>query len=141
MTRFTNRAHVARAAVEALAFQVVDVLGAMSADSGVELRSLHVDGGATKSEPLMQFQSDVLGIPVQRPRDADNTTALGAAFAAGLGQGVYQSVADIEALVVQAKRWEPSMAAEEKAEHLRKWKKAIEKSLDWVDVDVDAAEE
>jgi glycerol kinase len=89
LTRFITKGHIARAALESVAFQVRDVLAAMEADGGTPLRSLHVDGGVTRSELMMQFQSDLLRIPVTTPHGADSTTALGAAFAAGIGAGVY----------------------------------------------------
>ena len=95
LTRFIDKNHLARASLEAIAFQVRDVLVAMANDSGVKLKSLNVDGGATASNLLMQFQSDILHTPVVKPRGADHTTALGAAFAAGLGAGVYKSLDEV----------------------------------------------
>jgi len=133
MTRFVTKAHIARAALESIAFQVNDVLGAMASDSGVNLRSLHVDGGATDSDMLMQFQSDIVDLPVVKPKGASNTTALGAAFAAGLGSGVYSSTEEIVGLLTKDKQWEPDMEMNVRSDHLRQWNKGIERSLGWAD--------
>ena len=133
LTRFVGRGHFARAALEAVAFQTMDVLDAMASDSGSPVLSLNVDGGATGSEILMQFQSDLLNAPVIKPMNADNTTALGAAFAAGLGQGVYKSLADLKALSSTDRIWDPTMTQDRRSEHLQQWKKAIRRSLDWVE--------
>jgi glycerol kinase len=133
LTRFVRKGHLMRAALESIAFQTRDVLAAMSSDSGSPLRSLQVDGGATVNEVLMQFQSDVLGAPVTKPRDATNTTAQGAAFVAGLGQGVYASLEEVAGLVTSDRTWHPTMEEQRRAEHLRQWDKAIARSLDWVE--------
>jgi glycerol kinase len=132
LTRFVNGGHVARAALEATAFQSREVSDAMNADSGVELESLKVDGGMVVNETLMQFQADILGVPVIRPKVAE-TTALGAAYAAGLATGFWNSEDELRENWVEDKRWEPKMeeSARETAFHF--WKKAVERTFDWVE--------
>lgn len=131
LTRFANKGHIARAALESTAFQTRDVLDAMSADSGVALPELRVDGGMTGNELLMQFQADILGIDVVRPVVAE-TTALGAAYAAGLGAGVWGSTDEIEALWAEDRRWAPAMSAEQRERLTGRWHQAVDRSLDWV---------
>jgi glycerol kinase len=131
MTRFTNKGHIGRAALEATALQTRDVIVAMQQDSGVPLKSLRVDGGMAMNELLMQFQADVLGVEVVRPKITE-TTALGAAYAAGLAVGFWT---DVEALRVNWQRdraWHPKMPVAERDECCRQWKKAIERSLGWM---------
>ncbi|MCK6066948.1 MULTISPECIES: glycerol kinase GlpK [Microbacterium] len=135
MTRYVNRNHIARAALEATAFQTREVLDAVNADSGVELEELKVDGGMTANDALMQFQADILGVSVIRPVVAE-TTALGAAYAAGLAVGFWDNLDDLRANWQEDKRWEPDMDPEERERQLRLWKKAVTKSMDWVDDDV-----
>ncbi|WP_243227121.1 glycerol kinase GlpK [Microbacterium sp. CIAB417] len=135
MTRYVNKAHIARAALEATAFQSREVLDAVNADSGVDLTELKVDGGMTANDALMQFQADILGVPVVRPVVAE-TTALGAAYAAGLAVGFWDNLDDLRANWQEDKRWEPNMDPEERDRQLRLWKKAVTKSMDWVDDDV-----
>ncbi len=135
MTRYVNRGHIARAALEATAFQTREVLDAVNADSGVELTELKVDGGMIANDTLMQFQADVLGVPVVRPVVAE-TTALGAAYAAGLAVGVWSSLDELRANWQEDSRWVPSMPQEESDRQLRLWKKAITKASGWVDADV-----
>jgi glycerol kinase len=135
LTRYSNRNHIARAALEAVAFQTRDVLDAVNADAGVDLSELKVDGGMVANDALMQFQADVLGVPVVRPVVAE-TTALGAAYAAGLAVGFWSGLDDLSANWQEDKRWEPSMDAEERDRQLRLWRKAVSKSMDWVDADV-----
>lgn len=135
MTRFVNKGHIARAALEATAFQTREVLEAVNADSGVDLTELKVDGGMTANDELMQFQADILGVPVVRPVVAE-TTALGAAYAAGLAVGFWDSLDDLRANWQEDKRWEPDMDSAERDRELRLWKKAVTKSMDWVDEDV-----
>ena len=135
MTRFVNKGHIARAALEATAFQTREVLEAVNADSGVDLTELKVDGGMTANDELMQFQADILGVPVVRPVVAE-TTALGAAYAAGLAVGFWDNLDDLRANWQEDKRWEPDMDADERDRQLRLWKKAVTKSMDWVDDDV-----
>jgi glycerol kinase len=135
MTRFVNKGHIARAALEATAFQTREVLEAVNADSGVDLTELKVDGGMTANDELMQFQADILGVPVVRPVVAE-TTALGAAYAAGLAVGFWNNLDDLRANWQEDKRWEPDMDSDERDRELRLWKKAVTKSMDWVDDDV-----
>ncbi|MEV7826057.1 glycerol kinase GlpK [Microbacterium enclense] len=135
MTRYVNKGHIARAALEATAFQSREVLDAVNADSGVDLEELKVDGGMTANDALMQFQADILGVPVVRPVVAE-TTALGAAYAAGLAVGFWDNLDDLRANWQEDKRWEPRMDADERERELRLWKKAVTKSMDWIDDDV-----
>src|SRR5918996_421713 len=132
LTRFVNNGHIARAALESTAFQSREVADAMNADSGVELESLKVDGGMVVNETLMQFQADILGVPVIRPQVAE-TTSLGAAYAAGLATGFWAEVEDLRENWVEDKRWEPQMDAAARDEAYRYWKKAVERTFDWLD--------
>jgi glycerol kinase len=135
LTRYVNRNHIARAALEATAFQTREVMDAMNADSGVDLTELKVDGGMVANELLMQFQADQLGVPVIRPVVAE-TTALGAAYAAGIAVGFWNGEADVIANWAEDRRWEPSMEEGERERQYRSWKKAVTKTFDWVDSDV-----
>ncbi|MFU8945553.1 glycerol kinase GlpK [Mycetocola zhadangensis] len=135
LTRFVNKGHIARAALEATAFQTREVLDAVNADSGVDLTELKVDGGMVANDALMQFQADILNVPVVRPVVAE-TTALGAAYAAGLAVGFWENLDDLRGNWQEDKRWEPKMDAEDRDRTLRLWKKAVTKSFDWVDEDV-----
>jgi glycerol kinase len=135
LTRYVNRNHIARAALEATAFQTREVMDAMNADSGVDLTELKVDGGMVANELLMQFQADQLGVPVIRPVVAE-TTALGAAYAAGIAVGFWNGEADVIANWAEDRRWEPSMEEVERERQYRSWKKAVTKTFDWVDSDV-----
>ncbi|WP_086669062.1 glycerol kinase GlpK [Lentzea kentuckyensis] len=135
LTRFVNKGHLARAVLEATAFQTREVLDAMNADSGVPLTELKVDGGMVQNELLMQFQADVLDVPVVRPVVAE-TTALGAAYAAGLAVGYWSSLDELRSNWAEDKRWTPELAADEREREYRNWKKAVTKSFDWVDSDV-----
>jgi glycerol kinase len=130
LTRYVNRGHVARAALEATAFQTREVVDAMNADSQVELTELRVDGGMVGNELLMQFQADQLGVPVVRPVVAE-TTALGAAYAAGLAVGFWSSTDEIKANWAAGKRWEPTMDAQQRDQLYTSWKKAVTKTFDW----------
>jgi glycerol kinase len=132
MTRYVNRGHIARAALEATAFQTREVLDAMNADSGVPLTALKVDGGMVYNELLMQFQADILGVPVIRPQVAE-TTALGAAYAAGLAVGFWQNVEDLRSNWAKDKEWDPKMDAEHRDMQYKGWKKAVTKTFDWVE--------
>jgi glycerol kinase len=134
LTRFVNKGHLARAVLEATAFQSREVIEAMNADSGVPLKSLKVDGGMVVNELLMQFQADILGVPVIRPVVAE-TTALGAAYAAGLAVGFWKSEDDIRQNWAQDKQWDPSMDEDTRAKQYRSWKKAVTKTFDWVEDD------
>jgi len=135
LTRFVTKAHLARAVLEATAFQTREVLDAVNADSGVDLAELKVDGGMTANDLLMQFQADILGVPVVRPVVAE-TTALGAAYAAGLAVGFWSNLDDLRANWQEDKRWEPKLDPAERDRQLRLWKKAVTKTFDWVDADV-----
>ena len=131
LSRFATKAHLARAALEATAFQTQEVFEAMRKDSGIDIRVLKADGGMTGNELLMQFQADILGVPVVRPRVRE-TTALGAAFAAGLSVGFWQP-GELESLWREDRRWDPGMSAAERERRCRLWRKAVERSLGWVE--------
>jgi glycerol kinase len=131
MTRFTNASHIARAALEATAFQTRDVIDAMTRDCGVPISLLKVDGGMSVNELLMQFQSDLLGVPVVRPKITE-TTALGAAYAAGLAVGFWKDQDELRANWVEDKRWEPEMSASDCDARYSTWKRAVERSMGWV---------
>ncbi|MBV1778446.1 glycerol kinase GlpK [Paeniglutamicibacter sp. ABSL32-1] len=135
LTRYANKNHIARAALESTAFQTREVLDAVNADSGVPLTELKVDGGMVANDALMQFQADLLGVPVIRPRVTE-TTALGAAYAAGLAVGFWKDLGELGANWSEDKRWEPSMEPAERDRQLRLWKKAVTRTFDWVDEDV-----
>jgi len=135
LTRFVNKGHLARAVLEATAFQTREVLDAMNADSGLDLTELRVDGGMVENNLLMQFQADVLGRDVVRPKVAE-TTALGAAYAAGLAVGYWSGLDDLRQNWSEGYRWSPQMAEPEREQTYRNWKKAVTKSFDWVDEDV-----
>jgi glycerol kinase len=131
MSRFNTRAHLARATLEAICFQTRDVLDAMAKDSGVRLEVLKVDGGATVNDTLMQLQADILGVPVVRPVVAE-TTALGAAYAAGLAVGFWKDLDDLVDNWRMDKRWEPRWSADRRDAAYAGWKKAVERTLNWV---------
>jgi glycerol kinase len=132
LTRYVNAGHIARATLEATAFQSREVVEAMNQDSGVELESLKVDGGMVGNDLLMQFQADLLGVPVIRPAVAE-TTALGAAYAAGLATGFWASEDDIRNNWAEDKRWEPTMDPAKRDEYYSYWKKAVTRTFDWFD--------
>jgi len=133
LARYHNRAHLARATLEAICFQSRDVADAMAADAGASLRLLKVDGGVTANALCMQIQADVLGVPVVRPVVAE-TTALGAAYAAGLAVGFWRSTDELRANWREAGRWEPRWSQEKRDAAYAGWKKAVARTLDWVDV-------
>ncbi|MBF0672922.1 MAG: glycerol kinase GlpK [Salinibacterium sp.] len=135
LTRFVNKGHIARAALESIAFQTREVLDAATADTGTRLEELKVDGGATGNDTLLQFQADILGLPVVRP-EVGETTALGAAYAAGLATGFWSDLDELRANWREGKRWEPTMDAAERDRLNRSWDKAVLRTLDWVDEDV-----
>ena len=138
LTRYVNKGHIARAVLESTAFQTKEVVDAMNADvtgEDSELTELKVDGGMTANETLMQFQADLLGVPVIRPKVVE-TTALGAAYAAGIAVGFWEGEQDVTRNWAEDKRWEPQMEPDEAQRLLRNWKKAVTKTLDWVDDDV-----
>ncbi len=130
ITRGTTRAHLARATLDAIAFQSAELIEAMAADSAIALRELRVDGGATASNLLMQIQADLLGVPVVRPRVTE-TTALGAAYLAGLAAGFWKDEDEIAALWSRERVFEPALAREAAAARLGEWKRAVERSRDW----------
>jgi glycerol kinase len=131
MMRYVNKYHVARAALEATAYQTREVLDAMDKDSGVPLTALKVDGGMVYNELLMQFQADILGVPVIRPTVAE-TTALGAAYASGLAVGFWDNIEELRANWNIDKTWEPQMDAGTRKELYEGWKKAVTRTFDWV---------
>jgi glycerol kinase len=130
LTRYVNRGHLARAALEATAFQTREVVEAMNADAAVDLQSLKVDGGMVGNELLMQFQADLLDVPVVRPVVTE-TTALGAAYAAGLAVGFWSSTDEIRANWAADREWRPAMGAARREELYAQWKKAVARTLDW----------
>jgi glycerol kinase len=132
LTRYVNKGHIARAALEATAWQSKEVVDAMNADSGVDLTSLKVDGGMVYNELLMQFQADVLDVPVIRPTVAE-TTSLGAAYAAGLATGFWSEVEDLRANWGKDKEWQPQMDAAERDKEYGYWKKAVTRTFDWLE--------
>jgi glycerol kinase len=132
LTRYVTKGHIARAVLEATAWQTREVLDAMNADSGVALTALKVDGGMVFNELLMQFQADVLGVPVIRPKVAE-TTALGAAYAAGLAVGFWKEVEELRKNWQVDRTWEPRMDATERENQYKLWKKAVTRTFDWVE--------
>jgi glycerol kinase len=130
LTRYVNKGHICRAVLEATAYQTRDVLDAMENDSGIEISSLRVDGGMVVNELLMQFQSDMLNVPVIRPKMIE-TTALGAAYAAGLAVGYWNGFDDLIANWGVDKRWKVKMKATKRRELYKGWKKAVKRSFDW----------
>lgn len=132
LTRFVNKGHIARAALEAVAFQTLEVLDALNADSGVALTELKVDGGMIQNNTLMQFQADILGVPVISPVVTE-TTALGAAYAAGLAVGFWDDLDQLRSRWREGRRWTPNMEIAERERRIAEWKKAVTKTLDWVD--------
>jgi glycerol kinase len=134
LTRYVNKGHIARAVLEATAWQTREVLDAMNADSGVQLTALKVDGGMVFNETLMQFQSDVLGVPVIRPQVAE-TTALGAAYAAGLAVGFWKAVDDLRANWAKDKEWTPKLDHDKVEREYKLWKKAVTRTFDWVEAE------
>jgi glycerol kinase len=132
LTRYVNRGHFARATLEATAYQTREVLDAMNADSGVDLTALKVDGGMVYNNLLMQFQADVLGVPVIRPKVAE-TTALGAAYAAGLAVGFWKNTDEMRQNWGMDKTWEPNKDSDASTEKYQLWKKAVTRTFDWVE--------
>jgi glycerol kinase len=133
MTRYINKGHIARAVLEATAFQTREVLDAMEKDSGVQLTALKVDGGMVFNELLMQFQADILNVPVIRPKVAE-TTALGAAYAAGLAVGFWKDPGELRLNWGKDKEWQPAMPEQKRATLYTGWKKAVTRTFDWVEV-------
>ncbi|MDT7681246.1 MAG: glycerol kinase, partial [Pseudonocardiales bacterium] len=133
LSRFNTNAHLARATLESICYQSRDVVEAMAADSGVTLDVLRVDGGVTANELCMQIQADILGVPVSKPVVAE-TTALGAAYAAGLATGFWKTTEDLVQNWNEDKRWNPTWSEDQRQEGYANWKKAVTRTLDWVDV-------
>jgi len=134
LTRYVSAGHIARATLEATAYQSREVVEAMNNDSGVDLESLKVDGGMVGNDLLMQFQADLLGVPVIRPK-VPETTSLGAAYAAGLATGFWSEVEDLRENWVEDKRWEPQMDDAQRDEYYKYWKRAVTRTFDWFDAD------
>ncbi|MCJ7623202.1 MAG: glycerol kinase GlpK, partial [Anaerolineaceae bacterium] len=132
LSRYANRGHIARAVLEATAYQTREVLDAMNADSGVDLKSMKVDGGMVQNDLLMQFQADVLGVPVMRPL-VPETTALGAAYAAGLAVGFWKSKDEMRQNWQVEKTWLPDLKSKAGTDLYRQWKKAVTRTFDWID--------
>ena len=132
MTRYVNKGHIARAALESTAYQVREVLDAMEMDSGVRLKMLKVDGGMVYNDLLMQFQADMVNVPVIRPRVSE-TTSLGAAYAAGLAVGYWKNLDELRAKWGKAKEWTPAMEETQRAKLYSGWKKAVERTLNWIE--------
>ncbi|MBM7581645.1 glycerol kinase [Caldicoprobacter guelmensis] len=132
ITRGVNRDHIVRAALESIAYQTADVITAMQQDAGIPLKALKVDGGACANNFLMQFQADILGVPVIRPQNIE-VTAQGAAFLAGLGVGVWKDKEALKALCEEDRIFYPDMAAEERTKKYAGWKKAVQRSMNWTD--------
>lgn len=132
LTRYANKGHLARAVLEATAFQTLEVLDAMENDSGIALKSLKVDGGMVYNELLMQFQADLLQVPVVRPQVAE-TTALGAAYAAGLATGYWKDMNDLRRNWKEDTSWQPDMDNDLRSRLIANWQKAIERAFSWVD--------
>ena len=132
LTRYINRAHIVRAALEAICYQTREVLEAMNADSGVPLRSLRVDGGATANNFLMQLQADILGVEVIRPKVAE-TTSLGAAYAAGLSVGFWDNPTALRDNWQVDRSWQPQIDEQRRAAGYAGWQKALTRTLEWVD--------
>ena len=130
LTAYANRGHIARAALEATAWQTREVVDAANEVADVPFTELRVDGGMTANELLMQFQADVLGVPVIRPKVTE-TTALGAAYAAGLAVGFWDDQDELRERWAEDKRWEPDMSDDDRDAGYAQWKKAVERSLDW----------
>ncbi len=130
LTRYVNKGHIARAVLEAGAYQTRDIMD--NKDSGVELNKLKVDGGMVGNELLMQFQSDILNVPVIRPKVSE-TTALGAAYAAGMAVGFWTGLDELRQNWAEDKTWHPSMTSAVREKYYREWKKAVDRTFNWVD--------
>ncbi|MCE5301473.1 MAG: glycerol kinase GlpK [Spirochaetia bacterium] len=132
LTHYTGKEHIARAVLEAVDFQAREIFESMAKDSGIRLTSLKVDGGMTASSLLMQFQSDILNVTVTRPKVAE-TTALGAAYAAGLACGFWKNTDELKANWIKDAQWEPKMAEEKRENYYKEWKKAVKRTMKWVE--------
>jgi len=131
LTRDTNRRHLVRAALEAIAFQSAEILQGMAADTGLSLSELRIDGGASANNFLCQFQADLLGLNVTRPKVIE-TTAMGAAFLAGLGAGVWKSPEEIQSMWQEDRQFQPQFSRDEAASRMKEWARAIERSRNWI---------
>jgi glycerol kinase len=131
LTRYANRSHIARAVLEATAYQAKDIMESMNKDAREDMKFLKVDGGMVENELLMQFQADILGIPVIKPKVTE-TTCLGAAYAAGIACGFWEERRELLDNWEEEKRWEPSMSESRRGELYAGWKKAVKRSYDWV---------
>jgi glycerol kinase len=131
LTRAATKAHIARATLEAICYQTLDVIRAMEEETGTRIKVLKVDGGITQNNLCMQMQADILQTEVSRPIVAE-TTALGAAYAAGLAVGVWNSKSELLSQWKESNRWKPEIAAEQAGQGLARWKMAIERTLNWV---------
>ena len=132
ITRGATKAHIARAALESIALQTLDIMDCMQKDAGIKLDTLRADGGATRNNLLMQFQADVLGVPVERPMVTE-TTALGAAYLAGLAVGFWKSEEEIAAMWQLDRRFEPNMAQSDRDKLLHDWQRAVARSKAWIE--------
>lgn len=136
ITRGSTKGHFARATLEGIAFQAMDVLKSMEADSGIEIKELRVDGGAAANNLLLQFQSETLQSPVIRPKQLE-TTALGAAYLAGLAVGYWKDLEELQSQWAKDRTFTPEIDSEEMAKSVRKWEKALAKAKNWIDEDDD----
>jgi glycerol kinase len=132
LTRFVNKGHIARAVLESTAYQTRDIVEAMNKDSGVQLSALKVDGGMVANELLMQFQSDILNVPVIRP-SVSETTALGAAYAAGLAVGFWIDLEELRQNWAVDRTWHPAMSLKVRKKHCLEWKKAVDRTFNWME--------
>jgi glycerol kinase len=132
LTRYIHRGHIARAVLEATAYQTREVVEAMEKDAGIQLTGLKVDGGMVKNDLLMQFQADLLNVPVVRPKVSE-TTALGAAYAAGLALGFWPDLSALQANWQKDQEWRPRMDAETREKYYSSWKKAVTRTFNWVE--------
>ena len=132
LTRYVNKGHIARAVLEATAYQTRDIVEAMNKESGVELTSLKVDGGMVGNELLMQFQADILNVPVIRPQ-VPETTALGAAYAAGLAVGFWSGIEGLRKNWAEDKTFHPAMDSTVREKYYKEWKKAVDRTFNWVE--------
>jgi glycerol kinase len=132
LTRYVNKGHIARAVLEATAYQTRDIVDAMNKDSGVELNKLKVDGGMVANELLMQFQTDILDVPVIRPKVSE-TTALGAAYAAGLAVGFWSDIEELRQNWAEDKTWHPAMSSNIRERYYLEWKKAVDRTFNWAE--------
>ena len=132
LTRAANKSHLARAALEAIAYQTRDIIDAMAQETGVALSTMRVDGGATQNNLLMQMQADILGIEISRPVITE-TTALGAALAAGLAIGFWKDRSELAGIWKESGHWSPSANLQLRTEGYENWKKALTRTLNWVE--------